>query len=88
MTNLIHEIQPTEVYNLGAQSHVQVSFSLPQYTAQVDAVGAVSLRESIRASGVSVVTTREAPPRCLDLHLRLKTKNYHFILEVLTRQQN
>jgi len=52
MTNLIHEIQPTEVYNLGAQSHVQVSFSLPQYTAQVDAVGAVSLRESIRASGV------------------------------------
>jgi GDPmannose 4,6-dehydratase len=52
MTNLIHEIQPTEVYNLGAQSHVQVSFSLPQYTAQVDAVGAVSLLESIRASGV------------------------------------
>ena len=52
MTNLIHEIQPTEVYNLGAQSHVQVSFSLPQYTAQVNAVGAVSLRESIRASGV------------------------------------
>ena len=52
MTNLIHEIQPTEVYNLGAQSHVQVSFSLPQYTAQVDAVGAVSLLESIRASAV------------------------------------
>jgi GDPmannose 4,6-dehydratase len=53
MTNLIHEIQPTEVYNLGAQSHVQVSFSLPQYTAQVDAVGAVSLLEAIRASGIN-----------------------------------
>ena len=52
MTNLIHEIQPTEVYNLGAQSHVQVSFTMPQYTAQVDAVGAVALLESIRASGV------------------------------------
>jgi GDPmannose 4,6-dehydratase len=52
MTNLIHQIQPTEVYNLGAQSHVQVSFTLPQYTAQVDAVGAVALLESIRASGV------------------------------------
>ena len=52
MTNLIHEIKPTEVYNLGAQSHVQVSFSLPQYTAQVDAVGAVSLLEAIRASGI------------------------------------
>jgi GDPmannose 4,6-dehydratase len=53
MTNLIHQIQPAEVYNLGAQSHVQVSFTMPQYTAQVDAVGAVALLESIRASGVS-----------------------------------
>jgi GDPmannose 4,6-dehydratase len=52
MTNLIHQIQPTEVYNLGAQSHVQVSFTMPQYTAQVDAVGVVALLESIRASGV------------------------------------
>jgi GDPmannose 4,6-dehydratase len=53
MTNLIHQIQPAEVYNLGAQSHVQVSFTMPQYTAQVDAVGAVALLESIRASGVT-----------------------------------
>jgi GDPmannose 4,6-dehydratase len=53
MTNLIHQIQPTEVYNLGAQSHVQVSFTMPQYTAQVDAIGAVALLESIRASGVN-----------------------------------
>ena len=52
MTNLIHQIQPTEVYNLGAQSHVKVSFTMPQYTAQVDAVGVVALLESIRASGV------------------------------------
>ena len=52
ITNLIHQIQPSEVYNLGAQSHVQVSFTMPQYTAQVDAVGAVALLESIRASGV------------------------------------
>jgi GDPmannose 4,6-dehydratase len=53
MTNLIHKIQPTEVYHLGAQSHVQVSFTMPQYTAQVDAVGAVALLESIRASGLN-----------------------------------
>jgi len=53
MTNLIHEVKPTEVYNLGAQSHVQVSFTMPQYTAQVDAVGAVALLESIRASGIN-----------------------------------
>ena len=50
LTNLIHQIKPTEVYNLGAQSHVQVSFTLPQYTAEVDAVGAVALLEAIRVS--------------------------------------
>ena len=38
LTNLIREIKPTEVYNLGAQSHVQVSFTMPQYTGQVDAL--------------------------------------------------
>ena len=52
LTNLIREIQPDEVYNLGAQSHVQVSFSMPQYTGQVDAVGAVGLLEAIRSAEV------------------------------------
>jgi GDPmannose 4,6-dehydratase len=53
LTNLIREIQPTEVYNLGAQSHVQVSFSMPQYTGQVDAVGAVGLLEAINSAGTN-----------------------------------
>jgi GDPmannose 4,6-dehydratase len=53
LTNLIREIQPTEVYNLGAQSHVHVSFSMPQYTGQVDALGAVGLLEAIRSAGVN-----------------------------------
>jgi GDPmannose 4,6-dehydratase len=52
LTNLIREIQPSEVYNLGAQSHVQVSFSMPQYTGQVDAVGAVGLLEAIRSAAI------------------------------------
>jgi GDPmannose 4,6-dehydratase len=52
LTNLIREIQPTEVYNLGAQSHVQVSFTMPQYTGQVDAVGAVGLLEAIRSAEI------------------------------------
>ena len=52
LTNLVREIQPTEVYNLGAQSHVQVSFSMPQYTGQVDAVGAVGLLEAIRSAQI------------------------------------
>lgn len=52
LTNLIREIEPSEVYNLAAQSHVQVSFTMPQYTGQVDAVGAVGLLEAIRSSGI------------------------------------
>jgi GDPmannose 4,6-dehydratase len=50
ITNLIREIQPDEVYNLAAQSHVMVSFTMPQYTAQVDGVGTVGILEAIRAS--------------------------------------
>lgn len=52
LTNLVREVQPTEVYNLGAQSHVQVSFNMPQYTGQVDAVGAVGLLEAIRSAEI------------------------------------
>jgi GDPmannose 4,6-dehydratase len=52
LTNLVREIRPDEVYNLGAQSHVQVSFAMPQYTGQVDAVGAVGLLEAIHSSGI------------------------------------
>jgi len=50
LTNLVRDIKPTELYNLAAQSHVMVSFTMPQYTAQVDAVGTVALLEAIRAS--------------------------------------
>jgi GDPmannose 4,6-dehydratase len=53
LANLIREIHPDEVYNLGAQSHVQVSFSMPLYTGQVDAVGAVGLLEAIRSAEVN-----------------------------------
>jgi GDPmannose 4,6-dehydratase len=50
LTNLIREIEPTEIYNLAAQSHVMVSFTMPQYTAQVDAVGTIAILEAIRAT--------------------------------------
>ena len=51
LTNLVREIKPNEVYNLAAQSHVQVSFTMPQYTGQIDGVGPVVLLEAIRAAG-------------------------------------
>jgi GDPmannose 4,6-dehydratase len=50
---LLAEIQPTEIYNLGAQSHVKVSFEMPEYTCDVDALGTLRLLDAIRAAGLS-----------------------------------
>ena len=52
LVNLVHEVTPHEVYNLGAQSHVKVSFEMPEYTAGTDAVGTLRLLEAIRAAGL------------------------------------
>jgi GDPmannose 4,6-dehydratase len=53
MTNLIRTIEPDEIYNLAAQSHVMVSFSMPTYTGTVDALGTITLLEAIRSSGLA-----------------------------------
>ncbi|GAB2779489.1 GDP-mannose 4,6-dehydratase [Nocardioides salsibiostraticola] len=50
LSNLVREIQPDEVYNLAAQSHVKVSFEMPEYTASADGIGTVRLLEAIRSS--------------------------------------
>ena len=52
ISNLIREIEPNEIYNLAAQSHVKVSFEMPDFTAQVDAVGTIRLLEAIRAAKI------------------------------------
>ena len=52
MTDLIHNIQPDEIYHLGAQSHVKVSFDMPEYTGDVTGLGTVRLLEAIRKTGV------------------------------------
>lgn len=56
LTRLIAEIEPDEVYNLGAQSHVAVSFEAPEYTADVDAIGTLRLLEAIRFLGLEKKT--------------------------------
>ena len=48
LIRIIQEIQPDEIYNLGAQSHVKVSFETPEYTANVDGLGALRILEAIR----------------------------------------
>ena len=50
ITQLVHKIRPDEVYNLAAQSHVAVSFEMPEYTANADAIGTLRLLEAIRSS--------------------------------------
>ena len=52
MANLIRNIKPNEIYNLGAQSHVKVSFEIPEYTADITGTGTIRILEAIRSSGI------------------------------------
>lgn len=52
MVKLVGKVKPTEIYNLAAQSHVQVSFDSPEFTADVDAVGVLRVLEAVRACGL------------------------------------
>jgi GDPmannose 4,6-dehydratase len=56
LTRILQEVQPDEVYNLGAQSHVAVSFESPEYTADVDGMGTLRLLEAIRLLGLEKKT--------------------------------
>jgi GDPmannose 4,6-dehydratase len=52
LINLVRDIKPTEIYNLGAQSHVMVSFEIPESTSDISGLGTIRLLEAIRASGI------------------------------------
>ena len=58
LINIIKKVQPDEIYNLGAQSHVKVSFETPEYTGQVDGLGSLRLLEAIRILGRARSLTR------------------------------
>jgi len=53
LTKILHETQPDEVYNLAAMSHVKVSFDMPEYTGNVNALGVIRILEAIRESGLA-----------------------------------
>ena len=52
VSQLLRKIKPNEVYNLGAQSHVRVSFDIPEYTADVDGIGTLRILDAIKDSGI------------------------------------
>src|SRR5690349_19208522 len=52
LVKLLHGLKPDEIYHLGAQSHVRVSFDIPEYTADITAVGTIRILEAIREAGV------------------------------------
>ena len=49
---LIYQVKPDEIYHVGAQSHVRVSFDIPEYTAEVTGIGAIRILEAMRETGV------------------------------------
>ena len=63
LQRIIEQVQPDEIYNLGAQSHVAVSFEAPEYTANVDALGTLRILEAVRICGLTKkpVSTRLQP---------------------------
>lgn len=67
LTRILQEVQPDEVYNLGAMSHVAVSFESPEYTADVDAMGTLRLLEAIRFLVLrrKPVSIRHLPLSCM-----------------------
>ena len=91
LVRIIKETEPDEIYNLGAQSHVAVSFDSPEYTADVDALGALRLLEAIRLLNLE---KRHASIRPLRRNFSawfkkfLRQKLRHFIPEALMRLRN
>jgi GDPmannose 4,6-dehydratase len=80
LNRLIEKINPDEIYNLGAQSHVKVSFEVPKYTAEVDAIGTLRLLDAIRETGVKAkfyqASTSELYGKVLEVPQTEKTPFY------------
>lgn len=62
LIRIIQSVQPDEIYNLAAQSHVKVSFDVPEYTAETDAVGTLRMLEAVRILGMEKKTRIYQPP--------------------------
>jgi hypothetical protein len=74
LMDLLSSIAPDEIYHLGAQSHVRVSFDMPEYTGDITGLGTLRILEAIRKTGITTNFTRPLPVRCSE-RLRLPSMN-------------
>ena len=88
LTRLIQEIQPDEIYNLGAMSHVRVSFDTPEYVANVDGIGTLRLLEAVRLLGLTERTRIYQPqhPNFTDWYKKSPKRKQHLSIPGLHMQ--
>ena len=75
LNHIIRTVQPDEIYNLGAQSHVRVSFDIPEYTGEITGLGAIRLLEAIRESGLKPRFIRHLQAKCSAKCLKCPKRN-------------
>lgn len=91
LIQVMNKVRPDEVYNLAAQSHVQVSFDSPEFTADVDATGVLRVLEAVRQCGLErpAASTRHRPVSCMEKWRKFrKTRKPLSILTALTPWRN
>ena len=79
LNRLVEKVNPNEIYNLGAQSHVKVSFELPEYTSEVDGIGTLRFLDAIRETGIDKDSIKHQLQNYLVILLRIPRMNpLHF----------
>jgi len=87
LTNLIYNIRPEEIYNLGAQSHVKVSFDIPEYTGDTTGLGTTRILEAVRRSGIRTRFYQASSSEMFGSSLPPRTKRRRFGREALWRSE-
>ena len=88
LVRIIGEVRPDEIYNLGAQSHVQVSFEAPEYAGDVDALGVLRILEAVRMVGLAVFIRHPHPNSMAEWKKCLRMRTPRSIPTAPMRWQN
>ena len=82
LIRILQQIQPDEIYNLAAQSHVKVSFDVPEYTAETDAVGTLRLLEAIRILGLDCSPLVNARRQAIEPYVNMSMENAEWLIVI------